>query len=106
MVLPAEDPESMFRIDFIFSFTDFETSAIKRACDVFVKTRYVKFASLEDLIVFKIYAGRPEDISDVRSLILKNREYDNDYILEWLKIFDEGSEINYTDIYNNIIKST
>lgn len=30
-VLPAEDPESRIRVDFVFSFTPYEAQAIRRA---------------------------------------------------------------------------
>jgi len=104
MVLPASDPESYFRVDFIFSFTEFERNTISRAIDVKLGDKIIKYASLEDLVVFKIFSGRPIDIQDVKNMLLKNPGYDIKYIMEWLAKFEAGSEIKYTEVLNQIIK--
>lgn len=89
LVIPVYDNESKFRVDIIFAFSDFEINAIKRGRKIKVRNREVKFATLEDLVVFKLYAGRVEDISDVKSILLINKEYDREYIINWLRKFDE-----------------
>lgn len=48
----------------------------------------VKFGSLEDVVIHKVIAGRPRDIEDIRIMLLKNPDYDSDYIKRWLKEFD------------------
>jgi hypothetical protein len=50
----------------------------------------VCFASLEDLIIHKILAGRPRDLEDVRSILLKNQAVDLDYVHHWLREFDRS----------------
>ena len=35
-------------------------------------------------------AGRPRDLEDVRSILLKNRAFDVDYIHHWLREFDRS----------------
>lgn len=92
MVLPALDETTGIRVDFIFSFTPYETEAIQRAKKVTIMGQEVCFASVEDLIIHKIFAGRPRDIEDVRIIILKNPEIDMKYIRDWLKKFDESSD--------------
>lgn len=92
MVLPLEDSKSKFRVDFIFSFTPYETQAIKRAKRVKFGRAAVRFASLEDIIIHKIFSGRPKDIEDVKSIILKNPDYDRRYITKWLKQFEATAE--------------
>ena len=52
----------------------------------------MNFASPEDLIIHKIFAGRPRDIEDTRTIIIKNPEIDIRYIKDWLKQFDESSD--------------
>jgi len=92
MVLPALDETTGIRVDFIFSCTPYETGAIKRANKVKIMDQKVNFASPEDLIIHKIFAGRPRDIEDVRTVLLKNPDTDKEYIREWLKEFDESSD--------------
>jgi hypothetical protein len=47
---------------------------------------------VEDAIIHKIFAGRPRDIEDVKSMILKNPKIDTAYIRRWLKEFDVAIE--------------
>jgi predicted nucleotidyltransferase len=91
-VLPTKDKTTGIRVDFIFSFTPYERQAIERAKPVFLQDFAVMFASAEDVIVHKIFAGRPRDLEDVRSIILKNPGVDREYIREWLEEFDRSSE--------------
>ena len=90
-VLPAQDQKTKIRIDFIFSFTPFEQEAIKRARSVAIGKIKVKFASPEDVIIHKIFAGRPRDIEDVKSILAKNPKVNNSYIRKWLKEFNRLS---------------
>ena len=92
MVLPALEEITGIRVDFIFSFTTYEIEAIKRARKITIMGQEVCFASPEDVIVHKIFAGRPRDIEDVRSIILKNLDIDTQYIRRWLKEFDKSSD--------------
>ncbi len=87
-VLPVRDKISNIRIDFIFSYTPYERQAIKRANKIKLKGVFLNFASLEDVIIHKIFSGRPRDIEDVKSIILKNPKFNITYIRRWLKEFD------------------
>ena len=105
MVLPTLDETTGIRADFIFSFTLYEIEAIKRGNKVKILDQKVNFASPEDLIIHKIFAGRPRDIEDVRTVILKNPNVDRQYIRGWLKEFDESSEENnFLKIFEGIVK--
>jgi hypothetical protein len=88
MVLPVLEKSTGIRVDFIFSFTPYETQAIKRGNKILLCGQEVCFASPEDLILHKIFSGRPRDIEDIRILILKNPRIDVPYIKRWLKEFD------------------
>jgi predicted nucleotidyltransferase len=92
MVLPALDEATGIRVDFIFSFTAYESQAIQRAKKVRILGQDVCFAAVEDLIIHKIFAGRTRDIEDVQAVILKNSVMDISYIEEWLKRFDDASD--------------
>ena len=92
MVLPTIEEATGIRVDFIFSFTPYELEAISRARTVIIIGHKISFASPEDLIIHKIFAGRPRDFEDVRSVILKNPTIDFMYIRRWLREFDASTE--------------
>jgi predicted nucleotidyltransferase len=91
-VLPAMDKESGIRIDFIFSFTSYERQAIARAVPALLGGTKVMFAAVEDVIIHKVFAGRPRDLEDVRSLLVKNPGIDRHYVKKWLKEFEKSPE--------------
>ena len=90
MVLPAMDKNTGIRVDFIFSFTPYEREAIKRAKKILIDKTRVSYASVEDVIIHKVFAHRPQDIEDVKNILLKNSKIDKDYIIKWLKEFDRS----------------
>ena len=91
-VLPTIEKESGIRVDFIFSFTPYERQAIARANAVLLGRTKVMFASAEDVIIHKIFAGRPRDLEDVRSILLKNPDLDRMYVRRWLSEFEKSPE--------------
>jgi predicted nucleotidyltransferase len=103
MVLPALDEETGIRVDFIFSFSEYERQAIDRAESVTLGNAAVRFASLEDVVIHKIVAGRPRDIEDVRSILLKNPQYETRYIDKWLNQFDRSLGETYTNTFKAIV---
>lgn len=90
-VLPCLEPTNGIRIDFIFSITPYEREALNRISRVPVGKTTVCFASVEDLIIHKLFAGRPRDIEDVRGILLKGRPLDVHYINRWLKELEAGA---------------
>lgn len=89
MVLPTSDRKSGIRVDLVLSFSPFEREAIERAKIVDYDNVPVRFASLEDLVIHKMVAGRPRDLEDVSSVLLKNHGYDKGRIKRWLSEFDK-----------------
>jgi len=104
MVLPCQDPKVDIRVDFIFSFTPYEAQAIQRAYRVAVGRRRVNFASPEDLIIHKIFAGRPRDLEDVKSVLLKAKDLDKKYIRSRLKEFSKSLNKPFTKTFNALLK--
>lgn len=101
MVLPLINKESEIRIDIIFSFSDFEKLAIKRANIIRIENTDVNYVSLEDLIIFKVLSGRERDLEDVRLILIKNAEVDLKYIKEKLKDLSFKSK-NFLKTFNLI----
>ena len=108
MVLPVLEEDTGIRVDFILSFTPYESEAIARAVIVKFKEQEVRFASPEDVIIHKIFAGRPRDLEDVSGIILKNPDIDSTYIRKWLGRFDISSEDtsgkSHTKIFEEIME--
>jgi len=106
MVLPAQDEKTGIRVDFIFSFTPYETSAIKRARKIKILDQDVCFASPEDIVIHKIFSGRPRDIEDARIIVLKNPGMDFDYVRELLREFDLVSdEKTFLKTFETLLKN-
>jgi len=105
MVLPTLDESTGIRVDFIFSCTPYENQAIKRSRKILLRNREVNFASPEDVIIHKIFAGRPRDLEDVRSVVLKNQDIDIRYIRSWLKKFESSSDKkNLMNTFNKLLR--
>jgi len=90
MVLPCSDESSGVQIDLIFSDTRYEREAIDRGRMVELGGARVRFASPEDLIIHKVVAGRPRDMEDARSVLLKNPALDRDLIRDNLAEFEQA----------------
>ena len=91
-VLPARHRESGIRVDFIFSFIPYERQAIRRAKPVLLHGEPVMFASAEDVLIHKCFAGRPRDLEDARSILIKNPDFDQAYVKRWLRELESTPE--------------
>ena len=91
-VLPAVDPAFSIRLDFIFSDLPYERQAIERAVMVELHDASIPFASAEDLILHKLFSGRPRDIEDIRGVVrIRGESLDWDYIGYWTEEFSAVS---------------
>lgn len=87
-VLPAAHRRTRQRVDLIFSTTPYERQAIERADRVELADEQVPFATAEDLILHKLFAGRPRDIEDVESVVRRQRNrLDWSYLADWAAEF-------------------
>ena len=102
MVLPAQDRSTGIRVDFIFSHSFYERQAIDRVRTIRFGAVSVKIASLEDVVIHKIVAGRPRDIEDIKNMLLKNPDYDKGYVIHWLKKFDESLGGSFSKAFEEI----
>lgn len=106
MVLPCEDPQTEIRIDFVFSTSRYEQQAIKRARAVALGSVEVSFASVEDLVIHKMIAGRARDLEDVKNLLIRNPDMDLGYIRDWLRQFDEALSESLTSRFEQLLDET
>ena len=109
MVLPTIHEPSGFRVDLIFSFSKYEQEALKRVNKIKIGSIDVCYASFEDLLIQKTISGRPRDIEDIKTMILKNPHFDIQYVDKWLQDFSQALNLNFINqfklIYNEIIKN-
>jgi hypothetical protein len=104
MILPTIEKKSGIRVDFIFSFSPYERQAIERGKDIKLGRTPVRFASLEDVVIHKVIAGRARDIEDVKSILLKNPKYDSHEIAKCLKEFNHSLGENFLKVFRRIEK--
>lgn len=107
MVLPTREEKSGIRVDFILSFTPYEKQAIERAKPVHIEETNVYFASPEDLIIHKIFAGRPRDLEDVQGILIKQPKIDVNYLINWLREFDKTvPDKDFLETFQNLLQET
>jgi len=103
-VLPLYDSNSGFRVDFIFSFSPYEKEALARTRSIEIEGRQIKYASVEDVIIHKLVAGRPRDCEDVKGIILRQQSsIDLPYVHRWLKQFSESLGKNLVADFEKLI---
>ena len=103
LVLPCEEPATKIRVDFIFSFSPYERQAMQRTRSVRMGSAEVRFASPEDLIVHKVFAGRPRDMEDVKAVMLKNDDLDLGYIRHWLREFAAATGQPLSEAFESVV---
>ena len=105
MVLPALDERTGIRVDFIFSVTEYERQAIGRSRSVELDGVSVRFATVEDVVIHKMVAGRPRDLDDVRGILAKNTELDRGYVERWLRAFDRMLDRDVSSVFRRLVES-
>jgi hypothetical protein len=106
LVFPTIDQKTGVKVDFIFSFSPYERQAIDRATRITIDKNPIRFVSIEDLLIHKIIAGRPRDIEDVKSILLKKPDFNRLYVERWLREFERALELSLVTILQDIIDST
>lgn len=104
-VFPVVDVKSGIRIDFIFSYSEYEREAISRGRLINMSGVKIRFISVEDLLIHKIIAGRPRDIEDVKNILIKNSGLDHAYIRKWMKAIGESTVADYAGIYDKMFEN-
>lgn len=106
MVLPCQDSETGIRVDVIFSHSPYEQQAFNRVYKIKLEGVEICFAGVEDVVIHKIIAGRPRDLEDVETILLKNPNMDHVYIENWLRNFSEALQEPFLQRFEEIKKRT
>lgn len=105
MVLPCVERSSGVRVDLVFSFTPFESAAIGRSRAIEIGGKPVHYAGPEDLVVHKTLAGRPRDLEDVRSIVVRQKALDRQFIRSQLADFDSALDRDLVAQFDAILAS-
>lgn len=88
------DPAEIYRIDFWIPKTDFENHAFSRKQTKKWENKKIHFTSPEDLILFKLLAGRPQDILDIKSILGRQKgKLDRKYLKFWAMYLNKYKEL-------------
>jgi predicted nucleotidyltransferase len=69
--------------DIFIAETSFQREVLERRVAAGVEGRDVKLVSAEDLILFKLVAGRPRDLIDVQDVLFTQGKLDEPYLRRW-----------------------
>jgi len=83
------DPRTGFGIDVSFVDSAYLKQALGRALVVETDGHPVPFLGLEDVLVHKVIAARPQDQIDAVELIARYPEFDREYVEHWLGAYEE-----------------
>lgn len=73
-ILPLRHRTTRIRVDVAIGMSGFEQQAVGRATPVTIGEVLVPVVAVEDLLVMKALAGRPQDEQDIRGLIAAQRD--------------------------------
>lgn len=81
--LPLDGPKSPWHLDITIGDSPFDPSALKRRKQVTLFDRKVWVASPEDVIIYKLVAGRDQDLIDVGHIVRRQKDLDKAYLRKW-----------------------
>lgn len=100
-------------IDISLGVQGYEEECMKRVVDCKIdKRNIVKICSAEDLIIHKAIAARPQDMSDIHGIIIRQgKKLETRYIRKWLREFSlllENNEIlkRFEEPWKILVKSS
>lgn len=73
-ILPLRHRSTGIRVDLAIGMSGFEREAVGRATPVTIGARDIPVVSVEDLLVMKALAGRPQDDQDIRGIVAAQRD--------------------------------
>lgn len=74
------------RVDLLIASTDYERIAVRRAPTALIADRDIRVLTPEDLIIFKLAAGRLRDYEDVVAMLnASGGKIDTRYVRRWLE---------------------
>lgn len=104
-VLPSNDKTNGMRVDIASGLTEFDKKVIERRKRKKLGSAEFYVCSIEDLIIYKLFAARFQDLADVEELISRNnKSIDKDYLIREVKKFSELEREDMKDNLDRILK--
>ncbi len=101
-VLPVKDKITGIKIDFAAGLTKFDDAIIQRRERIKLGGCEFYICTMEDLIIYKLFAKRYLDLGDVEMLLNKNKNsFDINYLI---KTAEKFRELEREDILENLNK--
>jgi predicted nucleotidyltransferase len=101
-ILPVDEPGTNLRIDIAAGLTEFDRAVISRSKRICFGDAEISVCSIEDLIVYKLFAARFADLADIEILLKKNKnKIDSDYLIKTVGKF---KELDREDMFQNLNK--
>ena len=101
-ILPVKDKTTDIKIDIAAGMTLFDETIVKRKKRTKLGKAEFNICTLEDLIIYKLFAGRFSDLADVEILLKKNKNtIDSVYLLQTVEKFKQP---NREDMLQNLNK--
>ena len=103
-VLPVKDKITDLKIDVAAGLTVFDDTIIQRR--KWTKLGEVEFyiSTLEDLIIYKLFANRYQDLADAQILLDKNKDsIDRNYLLKTIEKFRELDREDMIETLNKFL---
>ena len=87
-ILPLRHRSTGIRVDVAIGMSGFEQQAVSRATTVTIGDVRVPVVAVEDLLVMKALAGRPQDDQDIRGLVAAQRD-----AIDWPACLDVAEKL-------------
>lgn len=93
-VFQVTDPSGIYRIDFWIPKTNFEKNAFERKIPKKWHNKTIYLPTPEDLLLFKIIAGRAKDLIDIEGVMERQKgKLDKKYLNFWAMALDKEKEL-------------
>lgn len=86
-ILLLKHRETKITCDISLGALPFESEAISRSRMVQVGSLHLRIPTVEDLVIFKAVAHRPQDLIDIRMLVEVHPDLDRERIKSWVQDF-------------------
>lgn len=105
LVLLLEHRATGVPVDVSLAQQAFERSAAIHAEEVSFEGVVIPVPSLTALLIYKLVAGRPQDLRDVEALLKTGTQFDSQAISKTLKEFDEILETSRAEEFRRLLKA-